>query len=66
MGTVAEVVVNQPDVYRLLEPGPLKRLFGALMLALAWGGTHYPWTSWRIIALIAASVALWAGNRTKV
>ncbi|MGD0025566.1 MAG: MFS transporter [Xanthobacteraceae bacterium] len=32
----------------------------ALMLALAWGGTHYPWTSWRIIALFAASAVLWA------
>jgi EmrB/QacA subfamily drug resistance transporter len=32
----------------------------ALMLALNWGGTHYPWSSWRIIALIAASAALWA------
>jgi len=32
----------------------------ALMLALAWGGTHYPWSSWRIVALLAASAALWA------
>jgi EmrB/QacA subfamily drug resistance transporter len=32
----------------------------AVMLALAWGGTHYPWTSWRIIALIAGSGVLWA------
>jgi EmrB/QacA subfamily drug resistance transporter len=32
----------------------------ALMLALAWGGTHYPWRSWRIIALLAGSAALWA------
>jgi EmrB/QacA subfamily drug resistance transporter len=31
----------------------------ALMLALAWGGTHYPWNSWRIIALFACSAALW-------
>jgi len=31
----------------------------ALMWALAWGGTHYAWTSWRIIALLAGSVALW-------
>jgi EmrB/QacA subfamily drug resistance transporter len=30
-----------------------------LLLALAWGGTHYPWTSWRIISLIACSAALW-------
>jgi EmrB/QacA subfamily drug resistance transporter len=31
-----------------------------LMLALAWGGTHYPWSSLRIMTLIAASAALWA------
>ena len=32
----------------------------ALLLALAWGGTHYPWASCRIITLLAASAALWA------
>ena len=32
----------------------------SLMLALAWGGTHYPWSSLRIITLLAASAALWA------
>ena len=32
----------------------------ALMLALSLGGTHYPWASWRIVALFAASAALWA------
>jgi len=31
----------------------------ALMLALAWGGTHYSWNSWRIVALLAGSAALW-------
>jgi EmrB/QacA subfamily drug resistance transporter len=31
----------------------------ALMLALGWGGSRYPWTSWQIAALIAASTALW-------
>jgi EmrB/QacA subfamily drug resistance transporter len=31
----------------------------ALMLALAWGGIHYPWSSWRIITLFACSAALW-------
>jgi EmrB/QacA subfamily drug resistance transporter len=30
-----------------------------LLLALAWGGTHYPWTSWRIVTLIMCSAALW-------
>jgi MFS family permease len=32
----------------------------ALMLALAWGGTHYPWSSWRIVTLFCCSAALWA------
>ena len=32
----------------------------ALMLALAWGGTHYPWNSWRIVTLLGSSAALWA------
>jgi EmrB/QacA subfamily drug resistance transporter len=31
----------------------------SLMLALAWGGTHYPWLSWRIFTLLASSAALW-------
>ena len=31
----------------------------ALMLALNWGGAHYPWSSWRIVTLIASSAALW-------
>jgi EmrB/QacA subfamily drug resistance transporter len=31
----------------------------ALLLALDWGGTHYPWTSWPILALFAGSAALW-------
>ena len=31
----------------------------SLMLALAWGGTHYPWSSARIVTLMGASVALW-------
>jgi EmrB/QacA subfamily drug resistance transporter len=32
----------------------------ALMLALAWGGVRYRWGSWQILALIAASAALWS------
>jgi EmrB/QacA subfamily drug resistance transporter len=31
----------------------------ALLLALDWGGAHYRWISWQIIALIAGSAALW-------
>jgi EmrB/QacA subfamily drug resistance transporter len=32
----------------------------ALLLALDWGGTHYRWVSWQIMALFAVSAALWA------
>jgi EmrB/QacA subfamily drug resistance transporter len=31
----------------------------ALMLALSLGGTHYPWSSLRMITLIASSAVLW-------
>ncbi len=31
----------------------------ALLLALAWGGVRYPWTSPTIVGLFAASAALW-------
>ena len=30
-----------------------------LMLAISLGGAHYPWASWRIMALFASSAALW-------
>jgi MFS family permease len=32
----------------------------ALMLAQAWGGVRFSWSSWRIITLVACSAALWA------
>jgi EmrB/QacA subfamily drug resistance transporter len=31
----------------------------SLMMALAWGGNHYAWASWRIVALFGGSAALW-------
>ena len=31
----------------------------SLLLALDWGGVHYPWTSWQIVGLFAASILLW-------
>jgi EmrB/QacA subfamily drug resistance transporter len=31
----------------------------SLMLALAWGGTHYSWSSGPILTLLAGSVVLW-------
>ncbi|MBX9908791.1 MAG: MFS transporter [Beijerinckiaceae bacterium] len=30
-----------------------------LLLALSWGGTHYPWTSAPILALVGLSLLLW-------
>lgn len=33
----------------------------ALLLALSWGGTRYPWNSAEVFGLIATSVVLWAG-----
>src|SRR3954465_9269833 len=30
-----------------------------LMLAMSWGGTHYPWGSAPVLGLLAASLALW-------
>jgi EmrB/QacA subfamily drug resistance transporter len=32
----------------------------SLLLALSWGGVHYPWFSWQIFASIALSIAFWA------
>ena len=32
----------------------------SLLLALDWGGVHYPWTSWQIVVLFAGSIILWA------
>jgi EmrB/QacA subfamily drug resistance transporter len=31
----------------------------SLMVALAWGGTHYSWASWPILSLLAGSTVLW-------
>ena len=41
--------------------GALLMVFAAmaLMLAMTWGGTRYPWLSWQILALFAGSVVLW-------
>ncbi len=33
----------------------------ALMLALSWGGIHYPWLSIEVLGLLAVSVLLWIG-----
>jgi len=33
---------------------------GSLLLALSWGGVKYPWSSWEIVGLFVAAVALLA------
>jgi EmrB/QacA subfamily drug resistance transporter len=30
-----------------------------LMLAMTWGGSRYPWSSWQILAMVAVSAAAW-------
>jgi predicted MFS family arabinose efflux permease len=30
-----------------------------LMLAMTWGGSRYPWSSWQILVMIAASAVAW-------
>src|SRR5271170_4418956 len=51
---------ERPHQLDMIGAGLMVSAALALMLALAWGGTHYPWASWRIIALLAGSAALWA------
>jgi MFS family permease len=38
----------------------------SLMLALAWGGTHYPWRSPLIVGLLAGSAMLWGAFATRL
>src|ERR1051325_640542 len=48
--------------HRLDVPGALLMVLAALalMLAMSWGGTRYPWGSAQILGLVATSVVLWA------
>ena len=50
---------DRPQRPDLIGAGLMVGAAIALMLALNWGGTHYPWRSWPIGALFAASAALW-------
>src|SRR5271155_5787974 len=50
---------DRPHRLDLIGAGLMVGAAIALMLALAWGGTHYPWTSLHIITLFACSAALW-------
>ena len=47
--------------HRLDVPGALLMVFAALalMLAMTWGGTRYPWSTAPILGLLAASAVLW-------
>jgi EmrB/QacA subfamily drug resistance transporter len=38
----------------------------SVMLALAWGGTHYPWSSPLIVSLLAGSAMLWGLFATRL
>ena len=46
---------------KILSVGRLvpKKGYPTLLLALSWGGTHYPWSSPPIFGLIAGSALLW-------
>ena len=51
---------DRPHQLDLVGAGLMVGAAISLMLALSWGGTHYPWISWRIASLLAASAVLWA------
>ena len=50
---------DRPHQLDLIGAGLLVGAAIALMLALNLGGSHYPWSSWRIMTLLACSAALW-------
>jgi EmrB/QacA subfamily drug resistance transporter len=47
--------------HQLDVPGALLMVLAALalMLAMTWGGTRYPWTSVEVLGLVAGSLVLW-------
>jgi MFS family permease len=51
---------DRPHQLDMIGAGLMVGAAISLMLALTWGGTHYPWTSWRILILFGCSAALWA------
>ena len=71
LGLVALVMTNRllkklprhekPHRLDFLGAGLMAFASVALMLALSWGGIHYPWFSPQVLGLLAASVLLWAG-----
>ena len=50
---------ERPHKLDFLGAGLLVAATALLLLALSWGGTHYPWNSPPILGLLAASVVLW-------
>jgi len=51
---------DRPHQLDILGVGLMIAAAIALLLALDWGGTRYPWSAWPILALFAGSAALWA------
>jgi EmrB/QacA subfamily drug resistance transporter len=51
---------ERPHKLDFLGAGLMASAAVALMLALNWGGIHYPWGSVQVLGLIVASVLLWA------
>ena len=51
---------ERPHKLDFLGAGLMASAAVALMLALNWGGIHYPWGSGQVLGLIGASVLLWA------
>ena len=51
---------EKPHKLDFLGAGLMAFASVALMLALSWGGIHYPWLSTQVLGLIASSILLWA------
>jgi EmrB/QacA subfamily drug resistance transporter len=52
---------ERPHQLDLLGAGLMTGATMTLLLALSWGGTHYPWASPPILGLAGLSLALWLG-----
>lgn len=50
---------ERPHRLDVLGAGLMVAATTALLLALTWGGSAYPWGSWPILALIGGSLCLW-------
>ena len=50
---------ERPHSLDFLGAGLLIGATTLMLLALSWGGLHYPWGSFEILSLLAASIVLW-------